>query len=252
MSGKDRIRRRVGRIRHGGGATAGLILVGIGILLLLHNFGIFRMRDIFSFWPVFPIAWGLQAIVRGRSFFTYLIGGVAVALGTLKLLDNLDVVAIGNKFYAPIILITLGVAFLARNMGIGGEDGVISNSGAGGSDSEPINLPRIHPVAVFGGVKRRVEAQEFEGGEIEAVFGGVELDFRRSKMKGESASVEVNAVFGGVQMRVPENWAVEFRGVAVFGGFEDQTITPRPTEGGPVQKLIITGNAVFGGVSVEN
>ena len=231
--------RRIGR---GGGSVAGLVLITGGVILLLHNLGVFRIRDIFDFWPLLPIAWGVQAIMRGRSTFSYLFGGLAVGLGALKLLDNLDIIQIGSKYYAPIILITLGVAFLARNF-----------TGEGEIQSDSSSLPRIHPVAIFGGVKRRIESQEFEGGEVAAVFGGVELDFRRARMKGSTATLEVNAVFGGCHFRIPDHWAVEVHGAAVFGGYEDKTIPPRPgDQAGPIQKLIVTGNAVFGGVTIEN
>lgn len=227
------------RIRRGSGAIGGLVFIAAGVVWLLHNLGVLRVRNIFDFWPILPIIWGSQAIVRGRSFFSYLFGGLAVGLGSLKLLDNLDILTIGSKYYAPLILITLGVAFLARNF-----------TGEQDAQGDSIVFPRINPVAIFGAVKRRVESQEFEGGEITAVFGGVELDFRRAKMKGDTASVEANAVFGGVHLRLPDNWIVEVQGVALFGGYEDKTIPPR--EGEPVKKLIVTGNAVFGGVGFEN
>jgi hypothetical protein len=236
-----RRRRYQARASRTGSAFVGIVLVGIGSLLLLQNLGIFRFRDIFQFWPLLPIAWGAQAILRGRSLFAYVIGGLAIGLGALKLLDNLDIIEIGSRFYAPVVLIALGIAFLARNFAEPCDP-----------TSDATTLPQIHPIAVFGGVKRRVESQEFEGGEVMAVFGGVELDFRRAKIKGESATIETNALFGGCQLRVPETWVVEMRGVAMFGGYEDKTITPRHEEGVPVPKLIITGNAIFGGVSVEN
>ncbi len=237
--GKRAFRNRA-RLRQRSGASVGVILIAVGALLLLSNMGIIRVRDIFEFWPLIPMAWGVQAILRGKSIFSYLVGGLAVMLSGLKLLDNLDIINIGAKFYAPIILITLGVAFLARNFTECGE-----------TQGDSTVLPKIHPVAIFGGVKRRIESSEFEGGEMMAVFGGVDLDFRKAKMKGETATLEVNAVFGGCSLRVPENWLVEMRGVAMFGGFEDKTMAPRPGDG-PPQKLIVTGNAVFGGVTVEN
>ncbi len=248
FAGKRKFRNRT-KISQNGGLIAGLFLVALGVLLLLHNFNVIRFRDLFDFWPILPIAWGAQAILRGKSTFTYLIGGLAILLGSLKLLNNLDVIQISSKFYAPIILITLGVAFLARNFIEGNEP-----------QGDATSLPSIHPVAIFGGVKRRVESQEFEGGEMLAMFGGVELDFRRCRIKGDKAVIEANAVFGGIHMRVPDSWTVEFQGVAMFGGFEDKTLTPRVDEvaagsmgGGQLpQKLVITGNAIFGGVSVEN
>jgi hypothetical protein len=58
-------------------------------------------------------------------------------------------------------------------------------------------------------------------------------------------------MFGGIDIRVPETWAVTVRGTGVFGGYEDKTIEPRPTDPKPPH-LIITGVALFGGVTVKN
>ena len=229
---------RRGRYSNG---IVGAILIGFGALLLLKNYGIFSVRDVLAFWPIIPIIWGAQAIARGRSTFTYLVGGIAVALGSIKLLDNLGIIDVSSKLYAPILLIAVGVAFLVCNL----------KGDEVRKDGEVIVLPTIHPMVVFGGIVQRVDCQAFEGGEILALFGGVEIDFRKARMKSDVATIETNAIFGGCQLKVPENWTVEIRGTGAFGSFEDKTIAPRP-EDGPTQRLILTGNAVFGGITVEN
>lgn len=228
--------------RQNSSALVGVVLIGFGAILLLKNFGIFRIRDIVDFWPLLPILWGVQAIARCRSTFTLLVGGMAIGLGAIKLLDNLGVIEVSSKLYGPIILIALGVAFLVKNLQ---RD---STSNVGGVSNEAV----IHPMVMFGGVKRRVDSQAFEGGEIMAFFGGVEIDFRKAKMKGDTASVEANALFGGCHLRVPESWTVEIRGTGAFGGYDDKTIPPRAEDGLPMQRLILTGNAMFGGISIEN
>lgn len=222
-------------------ALIGVVLICFGALLLLKNYGIFSVRDVFQFWPILPVVWGAQAIAKGRSTFTYLVGGIAVVLGSIKLLDNLDIIDVSSKLYAPLLLISLGVAFLICNL----KGDQVPKEG------QIVNSPTIHPMVIFGGVVQRVDSQEFEGGEILALFGGVEIDFRKAKMKSNAAVIEANAIFGGCQLKVPETWSVELRGAGVLGGYEDKTISPRP-EDGPTQKLILTGNAVFGGISIEN
>lgn len=237
---------------------AGVILVVLGIGLLLQNFGFLRIRDIFEYWPVLPILWGVNVLYRSRSLFSYMAGGLAICIGVLKLLDNLDIIDVGARFYGPIILISIGVVFLARNL-TGGEIGD-GGSGRGGmlpvgnsGDQMSMDQPHISPMAMFAGLKRRVISQQLESGEVMAMFGGVELDFRPARLKNNAATIEVNAMFGGIKMRIPENWAVEVRGSAVFGGFEDKTLPPPASVSGePAPKLILTGNAVFGGVEIEN
>jgi len=104
--------------------------------------------------------------------------------------------------------------------------------------------------AVFGGIQRRVDSQEFEGGEVHAIFGGVHLDLRGAGTKKDEITIEMNAIFGGVELLVPDNWDVTVRGEAVFGGFEDKTMRRSDPATGKRPHLVITGSAIFGGVTV--
>jgi hypothetical protein len=109
----------------------------------------------------------------------------------------------------------------------------------------------LNEVTVFGGVRRRIVSQEFEGGEVSAIFGGVEIDLRAAGTKKDEVVIEMNAIFGGVELMVPDTWDVVVRGAGIFGGYEDKTGPRRePPSGGKRPLLVITGEAVFGGVTV--
>ena len=70
-------------------------------------------------------------------------------------------------------------------------------------------------------------------------------------MSDDSAVVQVSAIFGGVEIKVPTNWLVISQGTGIFGGFSDST--SQPPEGTPgLKRLIIKGEAVFGGVDIKN
>jgi hypothetical protein len=104
--------------------------------------------------------------------------------------------------------------------------------------------------AVFGGSRRRVESQNFEGGEALAIFGGINLDLTKAGMQKDEVRLEANALFGGIDIRVPETWQVVVRGAGIFGGYEDKTWRAGPTDE-KKPRLIISGFAVFGGVVVK-
>jgi predicted membrane protein len=108
----------------------------------------------------------------------------------------------------------------------------------------------LNEFTVFGGVRRRIDSQEFEGGEVSAIFGGVEIDLRGAATKKDEVVIELNAIFGGVELRVPDTWDVTVRGAGIFGGYEDKTMPRRDTASGKRPLLVITGSAVFGGVTV--
>src|SRR5439155_24114805 len=106
----------------------------------------------------------------------------------------------------------------------------------------------------FGGLKRRLDTPNFQGGEMIAVFGGIEVDLRRAQIASTDKEViiDANATFGGIDLKVPETWQVVTRGLGIFGGYEDKTLPPRPQEGVTPPRLVVTGYAVFGGVTVQN
>ena len=116
---------------------------------------------------------------------------------------------------------------------------------AGGHEGE------LNDYAIFGGVERKVTTDDFRGGHVSAMFGGVEVDLRRAGMRGDSAVVDVSAMFGGVEFKVPQNWAVVPSVAAIFGGFSNKSVQPNGDMPG-VKRLFIKGSAVFGGVEVKN
>jgi len=104
--------------------------------------------------------------------------------------------------------------------------------------------------AVFGGVDRHISSSDFHGAQCTAIFGGCKIDLRDAQMQGREAVLDTYAIFGGVEIRVPENWEVVNRGMAIFGGVSDQRRQP-PT-GPDAKTLILDGAAIFGGVSVKD
>ncbi len=110
---------------------------------------------------------------------------------------------------------------------------------------------KLNATAIFGGGKRQVVSENFEGGTVSAVFGGFELDLRKANMAGDSAMLSVDAVFGGAEIKVPQNWDVVLHGTGIFGGYSDETMHPGAQTPG-IKTLILTGSAIFGGVEVKN
>jgi predicted membrane protein len=224
------------------GAVLGSIIVLVGLGLLLDNLGIVRFHDVWRYWPVFLIVYGISRILSGQSISSYVWGGVVALIGAFVLLDNLDIVQFNFDFIWPLLIIGFGLSILVRTLDRKRYlDGVPVSS-------EPV----LNIVTVFSGTRRVIDNPDFRGGEITAVFGGVRLDLTRAKITVDRAVIEINAVFGGVEVRVPETWSVTTKGAGVFGGFDDKTLHPKPDPNVKIPELIITGAAVFGGLSVSN
>lgn len=238
---EDRMRNR--RYRSGGsGIVIGGIIVLVGLSLLLDNMGIVRFHDVWQYWPVLLIVYGVSRIVSCQAVSSLVWGGAVALIGAFLLLDNLDIIAFNFSYIWPLIIIAFGLSMLVRAL-----DRKRYIEGAPVT-SEPV----LSIVAVFSGSRRVIDNPDFRGGDVVAVFGGVRLDFRRAGITADKAVLEINAVFGGVEIRVPENWSVTTKGVGIFGGFDDKTIHPKPDPNVKTPELIITGATVFGGMSVTN
>lgn len=273
----ERLARRRARLEHRlyghGGVVAGVILAGIGVLLLLQNLGIPYFEDLERYWPLILIVVGAVQIGRCWGWGGKIWGAAVIAVGCIFLASNFGYIH-GDvwRFIWPGILILVGLGMLAKNIdrhangGFGGPPGGFdphrfaedlknrivddAHARAEGRYSREYSPHTVNEWAIFSGIKRRIDTQDFQGGEVFAMFGGVELDLRKAGTTREEVIIEVNAIFGGVEVRAPETWNITVRGIGAFGGYEDKTMRMAPDVKAP--HLIVHGFAAFGGVTIQN
>jgi predicted membrane protein len=233
--------------RHWSVLSGGIIAL-IGLLILLDNMGIPLMSHLYRFWPMILIligAWNL-ACKSGRVF-----GAVLVTTGVLFQLDTLGVAHFSWGELWPLAIIAVGVLVMWSSLQARKVSTIV-----GKAVGEPQGDPRttLNEVAIFGGIERRITSQDFQGGNISAIFGSVELDLRDATILQDEAILEINSVFGSVELRVPETWQITSRGQAIFGSFQDDTRNYRNENPAnpPRKSLILTGAAVFGSVEIKN
>lgn len=256
--------------RHSGahGVFVGGLIVTVGVLFLLDNLRIIRFNDFWQYWPVLLIVFGVFRIADSHGPAAIIWGGLVAGLGALLLLDNLNIIAFDWRIFWPVILIAWGLMMLLRPKPWGGGppgagpanigdpsgfSGIGNPAGLGSPDAAPVSSTNtLSMFAIFGGGRRAIDSQDFRGGEISAIFGGYQVDLLRAAIAQDHAMIDVTAIFGGVEIKVPETWTVEARGIGIFGGFADETRPPRTDQVSRPQRLIVTGVAAFGGVSVKN
>jgi hypothetical protein len=232
--------------------TAGIIIailiIAAGILLFLDNLGLFHIYNIWRLWPVALIGVGISKMFESQGPGGRVWAGMVMGSGVLFLLDNLGVWHVGWGLIWPIGLVGIGITMLLHAI----ERKDLPDKFPGGCVSTSA-ADTLREWVTFSGTKRRLNTQDFQGGEMIAVFGGIEVDLRDANMPpGKEVVVDANATFGGIELRVPNSWQVVMRGMGIFGGYEDKTVPPRPVEGVTPPRLLVTGYAVFGGVNVEN
>lgn len=84
-----------------------------------------------------------------------------------------------------------------------------------------------------------------------AFWGGVVLDLRDAILPEGRFEVSAYAIMGGVDIIVPPGLPVETNGMALMGGFDQaaDTVYGDDDDGGP--RLVVSGFALMGGVSVR-
>ena len=161
----------------------------------------------------------------------------------------------------PIVIIIVGLSFIFRPHRFGRHGGYCSprqrmrhfrrfghmppeaNEPVDGDDYFEIN-------SVFGSVKKNIVSKNFRGGEVNAVFGGAELNLSQADIV-QSADLEINTVFGGMRLIVPQHWEIKSELNAVMGSVEDKRPIQVKTTTDTSKILILRGSAVFGGIEIN-
>ena len=106
----------------------------------------------------------------------------------------------------------------------------------------------VRMISLFGGSDNQIASQQFRGGRVYAVFGSSDIDLRGASTADKGATIRVVAIFGSVKLLVPEDWDVNAKTGAVFGGVASKRAAPKS----PVGRLTLTGLCLFGGVEVKS
>jgi len=110
----------------------------------------------------------------------------------------------------------------------------------------------IDIVAIFNAIKRRITSDNFLGGRISVLFGGVDLFLNDCKLgKGEQV-LDISCLFGGVDLYVPRDWRIIVKTVTIFGGFDDHRFQDTSNIASDDRVLIVRGFVLFGGGDIKN
>jgi predicted membrane protein len=220
----------------------GVVLVLAGLFLVIRNTGFFPdfIDNVIFSWPMLLVAIGL-VMTLGSTEKT---GGIIVmAVGGFFMIPLLfrETFHMYNMFW-PSIFIIIGVIFIvSRRRGWN----AVTTKGVVGDDW-------VDYVNVFSGGERQIVSQNFKGGKISAVFGGIELDLTKAGLAPGVSVLEIACVFGGATLIVPDSWHVTIEVTPVLGGFSDsRKLSPGRTVD-PSKQLVIKGAVIFGGGEVKS
>ncbi|HEV8375872.1 MAG TPA: DUF5668 domain-containing protein [Candidatus Polarisedimenticolia bacterium] len=215
----------------------GLVIIALGAIALLDNFGVVRIGNVWRLWPLILMAVGLSKILRPRGSPGRGAGTILTVVGFWLLLENLGVWPYSLGELWPLIVVAIGV-FLVW--------GALGNRPKG---PLPDDSSRVSTFSMLGGTEHRCKSQDFQGGDATAILGGCKIDLRQAAIKSGEALLDVFAMWGGIEIIVPRNWSIVLKGAPILGGFEDKTDSSQEA-GGP--RLIVRGTALMGGVEIKN
>jgi predicted membrane protein len=223
-------------------ALIGVILVLAGLFLVIRNTGFFPgfIDNVIFSWPMLLVVIGL-VLTLGATEKTA--GIIIMAVGGFFMIPLIfrETFHMYNMFW-PTIFIIIGVIFLATaRRGWS----VVKSKGVLGDDY-------IDYVNVFSGGERQVVSENFKGGKVSAVFGGIELDLTKAKLASGRSELEVACIFGGATIIVPDDWHVTVEVTPILGGFSDsRKLSPGRTVD-PAKHLIIKGVVILGGGEIKS
>ncbi len=250
-----------------GRIIAGGMLILLGLVFTLDNFGVIDAGDVFRYWPLIIVGFGLLKVSQSRATEQRIAGIVITGVGLLLLARSLRILPFGMRQLWPVFLLLFGAILIWRSLrgrgsrgptaaDLPGEDVLAGARGRlAGMRGETVAGSTLNEFALMGGGDRVVRSQDFRGGEVTAIMGGFQIDLRGAAIGGDAAELEVFTLWGGVDLRVPEDWNVVVRGVPVLGVFSSSTRSAGSavSEGRvPGKTLIVKGMSIMGGVEVKN
>lgn len=218
----------------------GLALVLLGVILGVNALGIAEVNLFFPGW------WTLFIIV---PCFISLFGKdddktgdlIGILIGVCLLLACQGVIRFDLlwKLVAPAVLVIVGLSMIFKDALKGKVLKEVKKVQGKSGEKEYW--------ATFGSQKLDFKGEKFEGGRLEAVFGGIKCDLREAKLE-EKTYLKASAIFGGVTIYAPEDVEVKVVSTSIFGGTSN---THKDEKAEPKKTLYVDATAVFGGVEVK-
>lgn len=231
----------------------GLFIATLGVLILLSRLELLVLPpDLFS-WQTLLIAIGLILGITSR--FSNPASYILILIGGFFLLDEWIVDMNIRPFFWPVLLIILGLWFAFSRFRLPASKGISSISSL-----EKVNQVHVsedeylQATVILGGLKRRFNAKHLKGGEVVAIFGGLELYCTDTTIE-ERAELDVTLLFAGIKLVVPSDWEVRSETTAIAGGVEDKRITTSSAlenRSQPKKVLVLKGTVLFGGMEIKS
>ena len=240
------------------GIFVGLLFLLVGTILMMFNFGMLsaQFRPVFFSWQMLLIGIGILSMIVRRNIFS---GLWFFVIGVFMLIPKIaryfpDVFPnIPPDFvykYWPILLIATGVIIILywffppksmHNLHFFSNYRKKQFENYMNNDN---NNATFQKSTICGESTFVIFEPEFAGGMVNAIFGSLTIDLRKTTPKHNPIYLEANVIFGEIKIFVPEDWKVDVSSNVILGSFTDKRILHHPVDDS--KYLIIRGNCILG------
>lgn len=215
----------------------GLLLIAVGAIVALNSLGITHINIFFKGWwtlfIILPSIKGLFSKSDKTWSFIFLLIGVVLLLCAQGVIEGNLV----GKLIFPAILIIMGLSIIFKDAI--GENIYDKIKTINNSESQEY-------YATFSGQQLKFTGDEFKGANLNAVFGGIDLDLKEANIEKDQL-INISAIFGGVDVLVPANVNVKVKSTSLFGGIDNKVKTYK--EGAPT--IYVKAFCLFGGADIK-
>lgn len=216
----------------------GLIFIVLGLIVGLNSLGIASINVFFDgWWTLFLIIPSFMGLLKDKDKTGDMI---LFVVGVLLLLASQGVInfEIIMKLVFPTILVIIGLSCIIK--GIVGTDFREKVKEIKCNDKDTLKCD-----AVFSGQKLTVE-NSILGADVNAIFGGLELDLRKAKLK-KDIVITASSVFGGIDILLPDDVNLELNPTCIFGGVDDKSKKNKDAKA----TIYLNATCVFGGIDIK-
>ncbi len=217
----------------------GLVLIALGVIIGLNSLGLTSIELFFDgWWTLFIIIPCFIGLITDKEKTGSIIG---LIIGVLLLLGCQDIISFETfwKLLIPMLLVILGLSMVFKDMFNSKINRKISELNKNSKSEKNVS-------AYFSGQKVAYSKEEFDGINMEAVFGGIKLDLREAIIK-KDVVINARAIFGGIDILVPENMNVVVSSSSMFGGVDNKREINQDNK----ITIYVNGSSLFGGIDIK-
>lgn len=216
----------------------GLAFIIVGIIFALNALEIIDINVFFEgWWTLFIIVPCFINLFKEESKTGNIVGLIVgiMLMFACRGVFSFDIVW---KLLVPTILVIVGLSFIFKDL---------FNKELKDKINKLNKKTKGEYSAIFGGQKVSKSGEKFSGTEINAIFGGVELDLRNALIDSDIV-INANAIFGGITLLVPKDAKVKVEAMPIFGGVGDERNSEKTSE----YTIYVKSLCIFGGVEIND